>query len=265
LWLEIGEELRGGQAGGRNAEIGSDFGEREEDEGALSQAGMRDFEGRFRRDEIAVEKNVEVQGAGAVGDGARAIAPEEALDGEKIGKERARGEIGFKGDDGVEKTGLIDDHAGEANRFGGIERGTRGDAAERANVLKGRGERGIGRASGAGEVGAEGDGCEGHADLRVAERTESAPLNLVASVFGEMLMDTLNGAGLGARRNEDIALDLLKFVAGTAGVGKTALPSTGFTGAGGAKPEEHVNQLLALYSRCLKAVEGQGPEKEAAK
>ena len=45
--------------------------------------------------------------------------------------------------------------------------------------------------------------------------------NLVASVFGEMHMDTLSGAGLGARRNEDIALDLLKFVAGTAGVGKT--------------------------------------------
>ena len=78
-------------------------------------------------------------------------------------------------------------------------------------------------------------------------------------------MDTLSSAGLGARRNEDIALDLLKFVAGTAGVGKTAVPSTGFTGAGGAKPEELVNQLLALYSRCLKAVEGKGPEKEAAK
>jgi hypothetical protein len=80
-----------------------------------------------------------------------------------------------------------------------------------------------------------------------------------------MHMDTLSSAGLGARRNEDIALDLMKFVAGTAGVGKTAVPSTGFTGAGGAKPEEHVNQLLALYSRCLKAVEGKGPEKEAAK
>jgi hypothetical protein len=78
-------------------------------------------------------------------------------------------------------------------------------------------------------------------------------------------MDALNGAGLGARRNEDIALDLMKFVAGTAGVGKPAAPSTGFTGAATAKPEEHVNQLLALYSRCLKAVEGKGPEKEAVK
>ena len=44
-------------------------------------------------------------------------------------------------------------------------------------------------------------------------------------------MDALNGAGLGARRNEDIALDLLKFVAGTAGVGRPAVGSTGFSGA----------------------------------
>jgi hypothetical protein len=69
-------------------------------------------------------------------------------------------------------------------------------------------------------------------------------------------MDALNSAGLGARRNEDIALDLLKFVAGTTGVGRPAVPSTGFSGASAAKPEEHVTQLLELYSRCLKAVEG---------
>jgi len=69
-------------------------------------------------------------------------------------------------------------------------------------------------------------------------------------------METPDLAGLGARRNEDIALDLMKFVAGTAGVGRPASPSTGFSGSGAAKPEEHVNQLLALYSRCLKAVQG---------
>jgi hypothetical protein len=78
-------------------------------------------------------------------------------------------------------------------------------------------------------------------------------------------MDTLNSAGLGARRNEDIALDLMKFVAGTAGVGRPAAPQTGFSGSGAAKPEEQVRELLDLYSRCLKAVEGNGPEKEAAK
>jgi len=82
-------------------------------------------------------------------------------------------------------------------------------------------------------------------------------------------MDALSSAGLGARRNEDIALDLLKFVAGTTGVGRPAVPSTGFTGTVAQKPEEHVSQLLELYGRCLKAVQGQTPnktpEKEAAK
>lgn len=71
-------------------------------------------------------------------------------------------------------------------------------------------------------------------------------------------MDALNGAGLGARRNEDIALDLLKFVASTASVGRAAVPSTGFSGSAATKPEEHVTQLLELYGRCLKAVQGQG-------
>jgi hypothetical protein len=82
-------------------------------------------------------------------------------------------------------------------------------------------------------------------------------------------MDSISGAGLGARRNEDIALDLLKFVAGTAGVGRPASPSTGFTGSSAAKPDEQVTHLLELYGRCLKAVEGvpaeASEEKEAAK
>ena len=69
-------------------------------------------------------------------------------------------------------------------------------------------------------------------------------------------MDALTNAGLGARRNEDIALDLLKFVAGTVGLGRPAAPSTGFNAPTGSKPEEHVNELLLLYGRCLKAVEG---------
>jgi hypothetical protein len=71
-------------------------------------------------------------------------------------------------------------------------------------------------------------------------------------------MEGINGMGLGVRRNEDIALDLLKFVAGIAGVGRPAAPSTGFSGAASLKPEEHVTQLLQLYGRCLKAVEGKG-------
>lgn len=76
-------------------------------------------------------------------------------------------------------------------------------------------------------------------------------------------MDALTSAGLGARRNEDIALDLLKFVAATAGVGKTAAPSTGFSGASSPKADEQVAQLLTLYGRCLKAVQGKAAENGA--
>ena len=73
-----------------------------------------------------------------------------------------------------------------------------------------------------------------------------------------------NMMGLGARRNEDIALDLMKFVAGTAGVGRPAAGAAGFSGNAAGKPEEHVGQLLELYGRCLKAVEGRS-EKEGAR
>ncbi|MGA2652014.1 MAG: hypothetical protein ABSF28_15890 [Terracidiphilus sp.] len=78
-------------------------------------------------------------------------------------------------------------------------------------------------------------------------------------------MDDLTSAGLGARRNEDIALDLLKFVAASAGVGRTVAPSTGFSGASAPKTEEQVAQLLTLYSRCLKAVQGKESEAGAAR
>jgi hypothetical protein len=73
-------------------------------------------------------------------------------------------------------------------------------------------------------------------------------------------MDAINN-GLGARRNEDIALDLMKFVAGVANVGRTATSSTGFIASGGAKADDHVTELLELYGRCLKAVEGKGAAK----
>ena len=67
-----------------------------------------------------------------------------------------------------------------------------------------------------------------------------------------------SSAGLGARSKEDVALDLLKFVAGTTGFGRVAAPSTGFSGTAAPKPEEQINQLLDLYSRCLNVVDGKG-------
>jgi hypothetical protein len=58
-----------------------------------------------------------------------------------------------------------------------------------------------------------------------------------------------------ARRTEDIALDLLKFVAATANIAGKAGSSTGFGVTPATKPEDQVASLLELYTRCRKAVE----------
>ena len=68
-------------------------------------------------------------------------------------------------------------------------------------------------------------------------------------------MDDSSTVPAGTRRNEDIALDLMKFVAMTTGYGRTATSSVGFQGTGAAaKPEEYAAHLLELYSRCLQAI-----------
>jgi hypothetical protein len=62
---------------------------------------------------------------------------------------------------------------------------------------------------------------------------------------------------MGSRRNEDIALDLMKFIAMTTSYGKTAGTGVGFQGTGAAaKPEDYAAHLLELYSRCLQSVVG---------
>ncbi|HEY0162328.1 MAG TPA: hypothetical protein VGB69_06595 [Edaphobacter sp.] len=60
---------------------------------------------------------------------------------------------------------------------------------------------------------------------------------------------------IAARRTEDIALDLLKFVAAHANLANKATGSTGFAAAPSTKPEDQVTQLLDLYARCRQAVE----------
>jgi hypothetical protein len=58
------------------------------------------------------------------------------------------------------------------------------------------------------------------------------------------------------RRTEDIALDLLKFVAAQANVGnKAAGGTTGFGVPSTAKAEDQVTSLLELYAKCRQAVE----------
>ena len=68
-------------------------------------------------------------------------------------------------------------------------------------------------------------------------------------------MDEAQSTTAGARRNEDIALDLMKFIAMTTGYGRTTGAGAGFQGSAAAsKPEDYAGHLLELYGRCLQAV-----------
>ena len=65
------------------------------------------------------------------------------------------------------------------------------------------------------------------------------------------------GMAAGSRRDEDIALDLMKFVAMTTGYGRVSSSGVGFQGGGtAAKPEDYATHLLELYGKCLDAVGG---------
>jgi len=69
-------------------------------------------------------------------------------------------------------------------------------------------------------------------------------------------MEAVAGIAVGSRRNEDIALDLMKFVAMTTGYGKTESPGAGFQGSNVNKAEDYAAHLLELYARCLTSVQG---------
>ena len=56
------------------------------------------------------------------------------------------------------------------------------------------------------------------------------------------------------RSNEDVALDLMRFIAETTGYGK-GTSSAGFSGSGGRNPEEHAEALMELYERCRALVD----------
>lgn len=67
-------------------------------------------------------------------------------------------------------------------------------------------------------------------------------------------MDSISTPTL--RRSEDIALDLLKFVAAHANLkGASASGTPGFGVQSTPKPDDQVTQLLDLYARCRQAVE----------
>ena len=57
-------------------------------------------------------------------------------------------------------------------------------------------------------------------------------------------MEEMGSITLGARRNEDIALDLMKFIAVTTGYGRGAAGGAGFQEAPTIKAEEYAAHLL---------------------
>ena len=66
--------------------------------------------------------------------------------------------------------------------------------------------------------------------------------------------DAKGGAG-GGRSKDDVALDLMKFIAVNAGYGKSGQPSAGFSAKAGTRtPDELAEDLLNLFDRCRKVV-----------
>ena len=61
------------------------------------------------------------------------------------------------------------------------------------------------------------------------------------------------------RRSEDIALDLLKFVASHANLGNKGGSSTGFGLPSAPRSEDQITQVFDLYARCREAVESPTP------
>jgi hypothetical protein len=52
------------------------------------------------------------------------------------------------------------------------------------------------------------------------------------------------------RSSDEVALDLMKFIAVTTGYGKGGGTATGFTGKAARTPEEYADALLQLFERC---------------
>lgn len=61
-------------------------------------------------------------------------------------------------------------------------------------------------------------------------------------------------AGL-PRSTDEVALELMKFIAVSTGFGRSSQPAAGFSGKPVTRsPEEHAEALLELFERCRRAV-----------
>jgi len=57
------------------------------------------------------------------------------------------------------------------------------------------------------------------------------------------------------RSTDEVALELMKFIAVATGYGRSSQPAAGFSGKPVTRsPEEHAEALLELFERCRRAV-----------
>jgi hypothetical protein len=66
-------------------------------------------------------------------------------------------------------------------------------------------------------------------------------------------MDDQTTQGTPLRSKEEVALDLMKFIAVTTGYGK-GTPTAGYTGKPTRSAEEYADALIQLYRRCRETV-----------
>jgi hypothetical protein len=57
------------------------------------------------------------------------------------------------------------------------------------------------------------------------------------------------------RRDEEIALEMMKFIATTTGYGRTGTPGAGFQGGTVNRAEDYAQHLIELYGQCLQAIQ----------
>jgi hypothetical protein len=57
-----------------------------------------------------------------------------------------------------------------------------------------------------------------------------------------------------ATNPDEIALELMKFIATTTGYGKGSAQQVGFGGKGSRTPEEYADSLIQLFERCREVV-----------
>jgi len=68
-----------------------------------------------------------------------------------------------------------------------------------------------------------------------------------------MAEESGNGSGAGRTTNE-VALEMMKFIAVTTGYGKGGA-AAGFTGKAARTPEEYAEALLQLFDRCRQVID----------